>query len=71
MISAHNGEKNIPDCVQMFPSGKFAVDFMLLSSYILFITLLDVQTQLPFSRILSVLSAKPREQRTVKLLYLR
>lgn len=38
MIAAHNGEKNIPDCVEMFPSGKFAIDFVLLSSYILFIT---------------------------------
>lgn len=43
MISARNGEKNILDCVQVFPSGKFAVDFLLLSFYVLFLTLLDFQ----------------------------
>lgn len=44
MISAHNGEKNIVECVQVFPSGKFAVDFLLLSFHVLFISSLDFQT---------------------------
>lgn len=29
MMSAHDGEKNIADCVQVFPSAKFVVDFLL------------------------------------------